>query len=225
MPPHLTHLLQPLDVVIFQPYKHYHAKELDIMVRDGVTNFTKLEFLQCIQSVRKQTFKRTTIHSAFKKTGIWPLNPKMVLELVHFRATVQTPSPEPEWHGSSDFETPTTLRQINKVADRLDDFLQEDTVLDDEFKYNLGRFMRGSLIAATELVQTKRDLSRTKAAELASLNRRAMKNRPLKSGGVLSVDDGRGMVTQRAENDILKAKRLIESHEKRRPEYGQETVF
>lgn len=48
MPPHLTHLLQPLDVVIFQPYKHYHAKELDIMVRDGVTNFTKLEFLQCI---------------------------------------------------------------------------------------------------------------------------------------------------------------------------------
>jgi hypothetical protein len=149
----------------------------------------------------------------------------MVLELVHFRATVQTPSPEPEWHGSSDFETPTTLRQINKVADRLDDFLQEDTVLDDEFKYNLGRFMRGSLIAATELVQTKRDLSRTKAAELASLNRRAMKNRPLKSGGVLSVDDGRGMVTQRAENDILKAKRLIESHEKRRPEYGQETVF
>ncbi|KAM4066053.1 DDE superfamily endonuclease [Hirsutella rhossiliensis] len=44
MPPNLTHALQPLDVVVFQPLKHYHAKALDVMVRDGLVNITKLEF-------------------------------------------------------------------------------------------------------------------------------------------------------------------------------------
>src|SRR6185312_11618363 len=47
LPPNLTHLLQPLDVVVFQPLKHYHAKALDLLVRDGLVNITKVEFLSC----------------------------------------------------------------------------------------------------------------------------------------------------------------------------------
>ena len=27
--PHTTHLVQPLDVVLFQPYKHWHAEKID----------------------------------------------------------------------------------------------------------------------------------------------------------------------------------------------------
>ena len=74
MPLHLTHLLQPLDAVVFQPLKHYHAKALNIMVRDGLVNITKLEFLSCIEDVRRQAFKESTILSAFQKTGIWLTN-------------------------------------------------------------------------------------------------------------------------------------------------------
>jgi hypothetical protein len=29
LPPHTSHILQPLDVVLFQPYKHWHAQTLD----------------------------------------------------------------------------------------------------------------------------------------------------------------------------------------------------
>ncbi|OAQ58232.1 DDE superfamily endonuclease [Pochonia chlamydosporia 170] len=95
MSPNLTHILQPLDVVVFQPLKHYHAKALDVMVRDGLTNVTKIEFLSCIQSVRKQAFKRSTIISAFRKTGISPFNPQPILEMLSQRAPIQTPSPVP----------------------------------------------------------------------------------------------------------------------------------
>ena len=63
LPPHTTHYLQPLDVVVFQPLKHYHAKALDIVVREGCTNITKLEFLDFIQEVRRQAFKTETILS------------------------------------------------------------------------------------------------------------------------------------------------------------------
>ncbi len=33
--PHTTHLCQPLDVVLFQPYKHWHAEAVDNATRTG----------------------------------------------------------------------------------------------------------------------------------------------------------------------------------------------
>jgi hypothetical protein len=176
LPPHLTHLLQPLDVVVFQPLKHYHAKALDVMIRDGVVNVSKLEFLSLIEGVRRQAFTAKTIKSAFKKTGIWPFDPDLVIKIVKEReAAVRTPSPQPSLQASSDFETPVTLRQINKVADRIGEALQEMEDLDEDFSWDINRFIRGSLTTAAELVQVKRDLSRTKKAEIMQQQRRAMK--------------------------------------------------
>ena len=78
-PPHSTHLLQLLDVVVFQPLKHYHTEALDLIVQDGCANITKIEFLSVIQEVRRKAFKEETILSAFKKSGLVPYNPLVVL--------------------------------------------------------------------------------------------------------------------------------------------------
>ncbi|KJZ69639.1 hypothetical protein HIM_06024 [Hirsutella minnesotensis 3608] len=207
MPPNLTHILQPLDVVVFQPLKHYHAKALDVMVRDGLINITKLEFLSCIQQVRLQAFKESTIRSAFRKTGIFPFNPQVVLQCLEARqAKTPTPPPNSGPH-SSPFETPLTLRQINKVADKLEMVLEDDESLDPDFSHDLSRFIRGSLSLATELVtlvQTKRDLGRTKMAE-----------RIRKQRGVLSVAQGREMVQQREDDQIARARKVVEGAEKK----------
>jgi hypothetical protein len=74
MPPYLNHLLQPLDVAVLQPLKHYQAKALDTIIRDECAHITKLEFLAYIQQIRTQAFKESTVKSAFKKTGIHPFN-------------------------------------------------------------------------------------------------------------------------------------------------------
>ena len=226
MPPHLTHLLQPLDVVVFQPLKHYHAKALDLIVRDGVVNITKLEFLGCIQGIRKQAFKKTTILSAFKKTGISPWDPQLVLKVLASRAPARTPSPPTlSNNDSSNFSTPHNLRQINKVADKLDSFMQQDETLDEEFSHDISRFIRGSLILATELVQTKRDLGRTKKAEEMQRLRRAFKNKPLKSGGILTVAQGRQMVQQKANNDLKRAQQLVKAAEQKQHNYIKKVFF
>ncbi|KJZ70789.1 hypothetical protein HIM_09802 [Hirsutella minnesotensis 3608] len=111
----LTHVLQPLDVVVFQPLKHYHAKALDVMVRDGLVNITKLEFLSCIQDVRMKAFKKDTVRSAFRKTGVFPFDPQVVLRVLEARQAEKTPSP-PSRSGpySSPLETPLTLRQSTR---------------------------------------------------------------------------------------------------------------
>lgn len=81
-PPHTTHLLQPLDVVVFQPLKHYHAEAIDHATRTGCSDFNKVEFLSAITSIRDQAFKPATILSSFRKTGLIPYNPRIVLSIL-----------------------------------------------------------------------------------------------------------------------------------------------
>jgi hypothetical protein len=65
LPPHTSHILQPLDVVLFQPFKHYHGKVVNYTTCTGCSDFNKLEFLAVISSIRQQTFKKNSILSSF----------------------------------------------------------------------------------------------------------------------------------------------------------------
>ena len=91
---------------------------------------------------------------------------------------------------------------MNKVADKLQTVLREDEDLEPEFADDLSRFIRGSLINATELVQTKRDLGRTKMAE-------RVQNSPLQSGGVITKAEARHMVQQNEVDEVTKARKVV----------------
>ncbi|KAM4067887.1 DDE superfamily endonuclease [Hirsutella rhossiliensis] len=80
LPPHVTHLLQPLDVGVFGPYKHWHQQVLYREIANGATNFNKTDFLFHLQEMRNRTFKRPTILSAWEKSGLFPFNPSVVLD-------------------------------------------------------------------------------------------------------------------------------------------------
>lgn len=61
LPPHTTHLLQPLDVGCFQPLKWYHGKTLDWAARTGAKEITKDDFFATLDEIRRQTFTYNTI--------------------------------------------------------------------------------------------------------------------------------------------------------------------
>jgi DDE superfamily endonuclease len=82
LPPHTSHIFQPLDVVLFQPFKHYHGKAVDYASRTGCGDFNKLEFLAAISSIRQQTFKKHSILSSFRQCGLVPFRPNIVLAKV-----------------------------------------------------------------------------------------------------------------------------------------------
>ena len=212
-PPHSTHLLQPLDVVVFQPLKHYHAEALDLIVRDGCANITKIEFLSVIQEVRRKTFKKETILSAFKKSGLVPYNPLVVLRRIQERqeraVTLPPPPPSAQELQSSPFNTPVTLRQLNKLASNLQTQVKKEDV-NPELKRTLDQFVRGALTQGTELLHTMRDLKRTKMAEEITRQRRSQKNQQLKSGGVLTVEHARKIVVQKEDDALGKARKLVE---------------
>lgn len=105
---------------------------------------------------------------------------------------------------------------MNKVVDKLEGVLHEDQDLDPEFVHDVSRFIRGSLVNATELLQTKRNLGRTQYAQrIQKKQRRAMKNSPLQSGGVLTVAQARHMGRRRQEVQMAKARRLVEAKDQK----------
>lgn len=80
LPPHTTHLLQPLNVVCSQLPKHYHSEVTNDKVQNGDYEFSKVEFLARITSVRSQAFSKNTIYESFRQTGLIPFNPEIVMQ-------------------------------------------------------------------------------------------------------------------------------------------------
>lgn len=71
---YLTHCMQPLDVGVFQPYKHWHDMAIQESLMEFNTEYALSQFFGDLTKIRDNTFKRTTIQHAFKKSGMWPLN-------------------------------------------------------------------------------------------------------------------------------------------------------
>ena len=64
LPSHTTHLLQPLDVCVFQPLRHWHSEAVNEAIQNGDESFTKVGFLAAFTKFRIQAFKPSTILSA-----------------------------------------------------------------------------------------------------------------------------------------------------------------
>ncbi|KAF2178670.1 DDE-domain-containing protein [Zopfia rhizophila CBS 207.26] len=51
LPSHTSHLLQPLDLSAFQPFKYYHKRSVEMAVRTACVDFNKVEFLYDVQGI------------------------------------------------------------------------------------------------------------------------------------------------------------------------------
>jgi len=79
LPPHSTHLLQPLDVGLFGPLEHYYSSAVDKAIHRGIHGIYKGNFLPLYLEARQQTYYKNNIQGAFNSCGILPLNARIVL--------------------------------------------------------------------------------------------------------------------------------------------------
>lgn len=70
-------MLQPLDVGVFGPFQRGWIDRCDEIVEDTGEEMPREDFVREYMAVRKATFKPETIISAFRKSGIKPLNPNI----------------------------------------------------------------------------------------------------------------------------------------------------
>jgi hypothetical protein len=79
MPPHSSHLLQPLNVGCFSPWKRAYSCEIEALIRHHINHITKLEFLPAFKVAFDRSFTSANICSAFRGAGLVLLQPDVVL--------------------------------------------------------------------------------------------------------------------------------------------------
>ena len=116
MPPHTSHLLQPLDVSCFSPLKRAYGHEIQELARQGVYHIDKIDFLTAYTRIRPAVFTQQNIQAGFQATGLIPPCPDRVLSSL---TVVRTPSPPGTTADNNvawTAETPRTVAQLQRQA-------------------------------------------------------------------------------------------------------------
>lgn len=80
MPPHCSHLLQPLDVGVFSAFKRAHANETDAVSRHSSQRIPRLEWMQIFIRARQKAVTLNNILGSWRGAGLIPSDPKRVLD-------------------------------------------------------------------------------------------------------------------------------------------------
>ena len=125
MPPHTSHLLQPLDVACFSLLKKAYSRLVENLARQSIFHIDKADFLGMYKIARTQIFSKRTIKSGFRATGLIPFNPERVLSSL---TITKTPSPPSTSHGQQlspwTSETPRNLAELAKQAQLVQETLE-----------------------------------------------------------------------------------------------------
>ena len=92
VPPHASHILQPLDVGCFAPLKQAYKKEINVLANSHIHHIDKKAFLAAFAQVFDKIFSKENILSSFQATGLVPLDPEVVVSKLEVKPFTPPPS-------------------------------------------------------------------------------------------------------------------------------------
>jgi len=196
MPPHSSHILQPLDVGCFSPLKKAYGKQIEGLMRGGQTHITKEDFFPAFQVAFQESMTIQNVQGGFRGTGITPFDPQRVLDTLPPCAKTPTPSnSRPSTAQAWDPRTPKNATDASR----------QSAFIKTRINYHQGssptqvidavdQFTKGSVAIMHEVA-----LLRSRIAELEEANERLSKRRKakktrLQKGGSLSVQEAEDLV-------------------------------
>jgi hypothetical protein len=207
MPPHSSHLLQPLDVGCFSPLKRAYSREVEALIRHHINHITKLEFLPAFKAAYDRSFTSTNICSAFRGAGLVPLQPDAVLSKLDVQLRTPSPATLPEalWEA----RTPSNVRELEA----------QSTLIRERVRRHKSS-SPASIIEAidqlkkgAEVMMLSAELMRDRIASLEKANkaasaRKQRKKKQIQKRGVLTKGAGEDLLAQReADQQIAREQR------------------
>jgi hypothetical protein len=206
MPPHSSHMLQPLDIGCFGPLKKAYGREIERLVRARITHVTKSDFLPAFCAAFKTAMTVKNVQGAFRGAGLTPLDPKVVLSRLNVR--LQTPSP-----------VEATLELPNMWVPKTPNNPTEATSQTDYIKKRISSH-RGSsptsILAAVDQIAKgtcgimhqvallKAEVTQLREANIILSKRRRARKTRLRQGGSITIAEGQALQDQKDVEEQIK---------------------
>jgi hypothetical protein len=193
MPPHSSHILQPLDVGCFSPLKASYGKQIEGLVRNRIHHITKLEFLPTFKEAFKAAFTEQNIKSGFRATGLVPYDRNNVLSHLDLRLKTPTPPPfdEPTWTSKTPQNATELKFQTTHIKKRIEQHQDSSpTSINEAFD----RLAKGAQILVHRAALMRAEIKALQEANQVKKKRERKQKRRIHQGGSLTVKEGEEIV-------------------------------
>jgi DDE superfamily endonuclease len=189
MPPHSSHLLQPLDVGCFRPLKRAYSLEIEGLVRTGINHITKEDFLPAFKAAYDKAIVKDNIVGSFRGAGLVPHDENAVISKLDIRLRTPTPSlPElPQWES----QTPRTAAEVVAQSLHVKERIQKHQASSPtSILESLTSLEKGVTLIAHGASVMQIELESLRAANMILSKRKKRKRKVLKGAITLSVAEG-----------------------------------
>lgn len=189
MPPHSSHLLQPLDVGCFAVLKRSYGRQIEGYMRNGINYIDKLDFLEAYHAARIEAITLANAQSSFAATGLLPFDPERVLSKLH--SQFKTPTPPSTSHATAPqsgpwtFKTPYDVTQLDRQAKAI-----KTACLLTPTNRALNQLVKGCQLAMNNAVLLAEENRQLRHANERQKKKRAKKRTFIATGGVLTNGEG-----------------------------------
>jgi hypothetical protein len=199
MPPHSSHLLQPLDVGCFSPLKAAYGKQIEALMRASITHVAKEDFFPAFYAAHQAAMTKENIQGSFRGAGLVPFDPERVISQLDLR--LRTPTPENSRPGTSHTwisKTPNNpieaSSQTNLIKTRISMHQNSSPT---PILSAVDRFAKGSMALMHKMALMQAEIRDLRSANEALSKRRRAKKTRLRQVGGLSLQDGQDLQDQR----------------------------
>ncbi|OQE11327.1 hypothetical protein PENFLA_c072G04132 [Penicillium flavigenum] len=203
MPPHSSHLLQPLDIGCFAVLKRAYGRLVEFKMRNGINHIDKLDFLEAYPLARMEAFKPETIKNSFQSASLIPFAPERVISKLDIR--LRTPTP-PSSRGSDwDPKTPSNYVQLQKQASSIKALLRtRSRSPPSPLNSAINQVLKACQITMQSAALLEKEVSDLRAENEKKKQKRTRSTRTIVHEGDLSVQEVRELRSEPFEAQVAR---------------------
>jgi hypothetical protein len=124
LPPHSSHLTQPLDVGFFAVLKRAYSRQIETFIKAHINHITKVEFFLAFQAAYVESMTVQNAQAGFRGAGLVPFDPQAVISKLDIKLRTPTPTGPPSadtdpWVSQTPHNPTEALSQTTLVKDRI----------------------------------------------------------------------------------------------------------
>jgi hypothetical protein len=210
LPPHSSHLTQPLDIGCFSVLKRAYGRQIETFIKAHINHITKIEFFLAFTTAYKESITAQNAQAGFRGAGLVPFNPQAVISKLDVRLRTPTPTRPPSsdanpWVSQTPSNPIEALSQTTLVRNRI---ARHQGSSPTPLFETVTALAKGTERMAHEMTLLSAEVRTLRAANEALSKRRRAKKTRVRQGGALTVEDAQDVLAQKeAEEQARRDKR------------------